>query len=232
MPGRRERLARSLDRLSARVWTPPPPPAPPRDPELVELDRLREEWRDGPVRDDRINEHLSLVLAKSGVTGGTVLEVGGRGFPREKVFDPERFTYLDLDLADTGPGTVIGDITGCPEIPDDSYDVVLSVDVFEHIDKPWLAGEEIVRILRPGGLVYTSTLFSWRYHPCPIDYWRYTPEALESLMVGLETIDKGFDTTERRRDVRKKAEEDPMPFDALGGWRENVRVFHAAVKPA
>ena len=107
---------------------------------------------------------------------------------------------------------------------------MLSVDVFEHIDRPWLAGEEIVRILRPGGLVYTSTLFSWRYHPCPIDYWRYTPEALESLMRGTDTLDLGFDTTERRRDVRKKAAEDPMPYDALGGWRENVRVFHAGVK--
>lgn len=222
---------RLRERLARRIYTPPPPPQPKRPKELVELDRLKDEWKAGPVRDIRINEHLALVLDKSGVTGGRVLEIGGREHPRAKVFDEDRFEYLNLDLAETGPGVILGDITHCPEIPDASFDVVLSVDVFEHIDKPWLAGEEIVRILRPGGLVYTSTLFSWRYHPCPIDYWRYTPEALESLMVGLETIDKGFDTTERRRDVRKKAEEDPMPFDALGGWRENVRVFHAAVKP-
>jgi SAM-dependent methyltransferase len=220
MPGLRERLAR-------RIWTPPPPP---RDPALVELDRLRDQWKQGPVRDERINEHLALVLEKSGVDGGRVLEIGGRAHPRGQVFDAERFDYLNLDLAETGPGVILGDITHCPEIEDASFDVVLSVDVFEHIDKPWLAGQEIGRILRPGGLVYTSTLFSWRYHPCPIDYWRYTPEALESLMVGTDTIDMGFDTTERRRDVRKKAAEDPMPYDALGGWRENVRVFHAGVK--
>ncbi|MEH3033727.1 MAG: class I SAM-dependent methyltransferase [Aeromicrobium erythreum] len=219
-------------RLARALYTPPPPPPPPRDPKLVELDRLRDEWKGGPVRDDRINEHLTLMLDKAGVTGGRVLEIGGRGHPRGRVFDADRFEYLNLDLAETGPGVVIGDITDCPEIPDASFDVVLSVDVFEHIDRPWRAGEEIVRILRPGGLVYTSTLFSWRYHPCPIDFWRYTPEALEFLHAGTETIDKGFDTTERRRDVRKKAEEDPMPFDALGGWRENVRVFHAGVKPA
>lgn len=224
MAGLRERLAR-------RIWTPPPPPKPPRDPELVELDRLRDAWKAGPVRDDRINEHIALVLDKSGVPGGRVLEIGGRGHPRHRVFDADRFEYLNLDLAETGPGVIIGDITHCPEIPDASFDVVLSVDVFEHIDRPWLAGEEIVRILRPGGLVYTSTLFSWRYHPCPIDYWRYTPEALAFLMRGTDTIDQGFDATERRRDVRKKAAEDPMPFDALGGWRENVRVFHAGVKP-
>ena len=216
------------ERLARRIWTPPPPP---RDPELVELDRLRDEWRGGPVRDDRINDHLALVLDTVGIDAGRVLEVGGRGHPRDRVFDPQRFDYANLDLQDTGPGTVIGDITDCPEIPDGSYDVVLSVDVFEHIDRPWRAGEEIVRILRPGGLVYTSTLFSWRYHPCPIDFWRYTPEALAFLMSGTDTVDQGFDTTERRRDVTKKAVEDPMLVDAMGGWRENVRVFHAGVKP-
>lgn len=214
--------------VAEAIYTPPPPP---RDPELVELDRLRDEWKRGPKRDDRIDEHLALVLDKAGITEGRVLEIGGRGHPRESVFDPDRFEYLNLDLQDTGPGTVIGDITGCPEIPDGSYDVVLSVDVFEHIDRPWLAGREIVRLLRPGGLSYQSTLFSWRYHPCPIDFWRYTPEALAFLLDGLDTLDQGFDTTERRRDVTKKAAADPMPFDAMGGWRENVRVFHAGVKP-
>ncbi|RYJ04256.1 MAG: class I SAM-dependent methyltransferase, partial [Actinomycetales bacterium] len=199
-------------------------------PELVTLDRLEAEWKGGPVRDDRINEHLSLVLDKAGITGGQVLEIGGRGYPRGKVFG-DAFTYRNLDLVETGEGTIVGDITGCPEIADETFDVVLSVDVFEHIDRPWLAGEEMVRILKPGGLVYTSTLFSWRYHPCPIDFWRYTPEALAFLMQGTESIDQGFDLTERRRDVRKKAAEDPMGIDALGGWRENVRVFHAGVKP-
>ena len=214
-------------RIAAAIYTPPPPP---RDPELVALDRLEREWKDGPVRDDRINEHLALMLDKAGLVSGRVLEIGGRGYPRAQVFG-DAFTYQNLDLVETGEGTIVGDITACPEIPDATFDVVLSVDVFEHIDRPWRAGEEIVRILRPGGLVYTSTLFSWRYHPCPIDFWRYTPEALAFLLTGTDTIDQGFDLTERRRDVRKKAEADPMAFDELGGWRENVRVFHAGVKP-
>ena len=39
---------------------------------------------------------------------------------------------------------------------------------------PWLAAAEIARILKPGGLAITHTLFSWRNHPCPIDYWRFS----------------------------------------------------------
>jgi SAM-dependent methyltransferase len=194
-----------------------------------EIDRLQEDWRDEVGRDERINEHLQRLLERAKITNGRVLEIGGRAHPRGHVFDPERFSYMNLDLQ-RGENTVVGDITNCPQIATGSYDVVISVDVFEHIDRPWLAAAEIRRILAPGGLVYTSTLFSWRYHPCPIDYWRYTPEALEFLF-DVPTLDMGFDTTERRRDVRKKAKADPMPIDALGGWRENVRVYHAGVKP-
>lgn len=218
-------LRRARRALARALYTPAGPD------DVPALARSSAAWKDAPVRDERIDDHLRLMLDEAGVTGGRVLEIGGRGRPRGAVFDPERFAYANLDLVDTGPGTVIGDITRCPEIPDASYDVILSVDVFEHIDRPWLAGENIVRLLRPGGLAYTSTLFSWRYHPCPIDFWRYTPEALAFLMPGLETLDQGFDLTERRRDVRKKSAHDPMALDAFGGWRENVRVFHAGRRP-
>lgn len=201
---------------------------------VAELARLETQHTSSKVRDERINDHLRDLLHRTGITGGSVLEIGGRKFPRGHVFDavsPGAFTYNNLDLEHSGVNTLVGDITGCPEIPDASYDVVLSVDVFEHVDRPWLAAAEISRILKPGGLSYTSTLFSWRYHPCPIDFWRYTPDALEFLFADLVTVDKDFDTTERRRDQRKQARRDPMPVDALGGWRENVRVFHAGQKP-
>jgi SAM-dependent methyltransferase len=203
----------------------------PADPRLAELDALENGWRRAPVRDDRINLHLRTMLKRAAITGGRVLEIGGRMHPRGHVFGSD-FSYLNLDLEHSDASTVVGDITSCPEIADGSYDVVLSVDVFEHIDRPWLAAAEIARILAPGGLAYTSTLFSWRYHPCPIDFWRYTPEALEFLFGELIMLEKGFDLTERRRDVRKKAKDDPMALDALGGWRENVRVFHAGLKPS
>ena len=196
---------------------------------LAELTALEGAWRGAPVRDERINEHLLALVRRAGISGGSVLEIGGRQHPRGRVFGPD-FSYVNLDLEHSDENTIVGDITNCPEIADGTYDVVLSVDVFEHIDRPWLAAAEIARILKPGGLSYTSTLFSWRYHPCPIDFWRYTPDALEFLFADLVTLEKGFDLTERRRDVRKKSKADPMPLDAMGGWRENVRVHHAGLK--
>ncbi len=141
---------------------------------------------------------------------------------------------LDLDdvgVAATELDVVIGDITSCPEIESATYDVVVSVDVFEHVRRPWLAADEITRILRPGGLSYTSTLFSWRYHPVPVDYWRFTPECLEFLFGELEMIEAEFDAAERRRDIRGHGRRDQVHVDALGGWRENWRVTHVGRKP-
>jgi SAM-dependent methyltransferase len=224
-------VERIRDGLRRRNGRPPASAASTAEERLAELNRLENRWRAALVRDDRINDHLGGLVARAGIRSGAVLEVGGRQHPRHHVFGPA-FSYANLDLEHSDERTIVGDITNCPEIPDASFDVVLSVDVFEHVDRPWLAAAEISRLLKPGGLAYTSTLFSWRYHPCPIDFWRYTPDALEFLFGDLILLDKGFDLTERRRDIRKKAKADPMPIDALGGWRENVRVFHAALKPA
>jgi SAM-dependent methyltransferase len=207
---------------------PPTDEAPGR---LAELDAIEDGWRQAMVRDARIDKHLRALLAQSGVRGGRVLEIGRRPHQRRHVFGPG-FTHRSLDLEPSDEHTVLNNITSCPEITDRSYDVVLSVDVFERIDRPWLAAAEISRILAPGGLAYTSTLFSQRHVHGQVEFWRYTPEALEFLFDGLTTLDKGFDLAERRHDVRKRLATNPMSHDALAGGHVNVRVFHAGLKPS
>jgi len=66
--------------------------------------------------------------------------------------------------------------------------------------RPWLAAAEIARILKPGGLAITHTLFSWRNHPCPIDYWRFSKECLEFLFADPECLETGYELRERRLD--------------------------------
>jgi SAM-dependent methyltransferase len=196
---------------------------------LSELEEAEAAYRARPPRDDRISDHIKQYVERAGPKEGRVLEVGARNAERSKLFDESRYTYETMDL-DPRHGDVVGDITGCPDIPSESFDVIITVDVFEHLREPWAAASEITRLLRPGGLSYTSTLFSWRYHPCPVDYWRFSPACLEYLFRDLRTIECDFDVTERRRDIRKKSRDDPMPLDVFGGWRENVRVHHVGVK--
>ena len=197
------------------------------------MDRARvekEQWQEALPRGERVEQLARTLLMEARCIGGTMLEIGGRLNPRAAAF-PD-FTYQALDLEDA-PGAdvevMVGDITHCPHLADESYDFIFSLDVFEHIDRPWLAGQEIERLLKPGGVAIHSTLFSWRYHPCPIDYWRFSAEGLKSLFPGLVCLHADFDFAERRRDLRGR-DGNLVECDALGGWRENVRVNYAGIK--
>lgn len=167
---------------------------------------------------------------------GDVLEIGGHKLAQCAIglFPEPRFRYHDLNIADSDiPNTIIGDITDCRDvIADESFDLVVSSDVFEHIDRPWLAASEISRILRPGGVAITHTLWAWRNHPCPIDYWRFSAECLEFLFEDLTCIEKGYDLSQRRMDQPGfwRSGRDSVPVDELGGWREHWSVYAVCVK--
>ncbi|MEZ5372506.1 MAG: methyltransferase domain-containing protein [Microthrixaceae bacterium] len=198
----------------------------------ADMDAASRAHTNQPSRDDRVNRQIVDLVAGQHLEGRTVLEVGGRNHPRSALLEGSGAGYVSVDLdGATGDGVLVADICSCPEIETASMAMVLSVDVFEHLAEPWNAAAEISRILEPGGVVYTSTLFSWRYHPVPEDYYRYTPAGLEHLFGSLDTISSGFDTTERRRNLLGTGYAAPLEPDAFGGWRENWRVFHAGRKP-
>ncbi|MFC7292962.1 class I SAM-dependent methyltransferase [Hirschia litorea] len=186
-------------------------------------------YLNSPSRQERVVQKISEVLESQGLKEGRMLEIGGRENPLGRFFP--NFECMNMDLANTGENVVIGDITGCPEIESESFDVIISFDVFEHINRPWLAANEITRLLKPGGITFHSTLWSWRYHPCPIDYWRFSPDALEFLFNDLEPLLKEFDSVERRRNILGRGKY-KVKADAIGGWRENWRVNFGGRKPS
>ncbi len=222
-------LAKEVERLKSELETTQDalPTLRAQAKQLRAVSKAGDRYKAFPPRHQRIERQIREVIERAGISKGSMLEVGGRRNSFRNAF-PE-FDYTNLDLAETGPGVLKADITGCPEISSARYDVIISIDVFEHINRPWLAASEIVRLLKSGGVTYHSTLFSWRYHPCPIDYWRFTPDALAFLFSDLDPICSGFDSTERRRNNLGKGKH-VVEKDALGGWRENWRVFYAGRK--
>ena len=66
---------------------------------------------------------------------------------------------------------------------DCEFDAVVSDQVLEHIEgSPQAAIDETFRILKPGGLVLHATCFINPVHGAPMDYWRFTPDALKLLV--------------------------------------------------
>ena len=178
----------------------------------------------------RVANHIKKMLDKCEIKKGKVLEIGAHKSPCIQPFPQSNFEYCIMGINENIQHNIpamYGDITNCPHVQDNSYDVILSIDVFEHIMNPWKAASEIYRILKPKGMVYTLTVFSWRYHKSPNDYWRFTPDALELIFSDFKTIEKGFDHSGRRKKIKKPT----VPKDKKGSyWSENWRVFYVGTK--
>lgn len=154
------------------------------------------------------------------------LDIGARDAVRSSI--AEGYEYYGMDIQPGSKDVMVGDICACPEIEDNTFDVIFSMDVLEHVSKPWDAAKESIRIVKPGGLIIHRTLFSYRYHPSPVDYWRFTSQGLEYLFTEsgeTETLIKGYETRRRRRNYTGSSISSKPPIDWLGGFRENWQVL-------
>ncbi len=173
-------------------------------------------------------------LRLNDISGGKMLEIGG-SIARNGMKQFPEFDYLNVDLLDNDEiHTLVADITDCKDtIESESMDFVFSMHVLEHIAEPWKVAEEITRILKPGGLTVTVTFWAWRYHPTPIDYWRYSSECLKFLFKETECLEANFDSSCRRttRQGKWPNKADSVPVDERGGWLESWNVYHVGRKP-
>jgi len=84
------------------------------------------------------------------------------------------------------------DIQCLSQIPSDRFDLGYSNQVLEHVPHPWLAGAELLRILRPGGIgIHTTCAYNPRHGaPAFNDYYRFLPDGLAALFGGAEILVK------------------------------------------
>jgi predicted SAM-dependent methyltransferase len=105
---------------------------------------------------------------------GRVLDIGGRDRgkfqkPRDKV---EAWIHFDIN-EDHNPD-IVGDVQHMDSIKDESYDVVLAAELFEHVPHPDKALAECHRILTKDGLLIITVPFLHPVHADPSDYIRWT----------------------------------------------------------
>jgi len=91
--------------------------------------------------------------------------------------------YVRMDV---NAGAGIDVIGTAYEIPfsDESFDSVVSTQVFEHLARPHDAAREIFRVLKPGGHVVVTVPQMNELHEEPHDYFRYTNFGLHALFEG------------------------------------------------
>ena len=101
-------------------------------------------------------------------------------------FLAQLFQGVDYEVAANAPEVDIQDLSAYPP---DTYDFVILDEILEHVEKPWIAVEEVRRILKPGGTLITSSPFMIAVHKVPKDYWRFTKEAMEVLLESYSSVE-------------------------------------------
>jgi len=139
------------------------------------------------------------------------------------------YEYFAVDLIPAGDHVLTGDICDRDFLNRYSdfrgkFDIIYSNNVFEHLEKPWIAAEVLYDLLVPGGICITIVPFSQRYHESPGDFFRYTHTAIGKLFEAagpIEILESGYDIRARRFNWQGiGSAKDIVPVDKFGAWRE------------
>jgi SAM-dependent methyltransferase len=135
-------------------------------------------------------------LTADGVTGKRVVEAGAfdvNGSARGHAESLRPASYTGTDMR-PGPGVDL--VCAAEDLPaelgEDTADVVISTEMLEHAADWQAALRGMTGVLAPGGvLVLTARGPGFPLHGYPEDHWRFTPEAMGTIIkgAGLDVLD-------------------------------------------
>jgi SAM-dependent methyltransferase len=118
------------------------------------------------------------------VGGGTI------GSGADALYAAADVDLIAFDIYWSDHVSLLADAHAMP-FSDGSIDGVWIQAVLEHVIDPVRVVTEIVRVLRPGGLVFADTPFLWPVHEKAYDFTRWTPNGHRWLFRDFEVIAAG-----------------------------------------
>ncbi len=98
------------------------------------------------------------------------------------ILNEEKWTYHGLDLKEgNNVHVVVENPYDWKEIEDETYDVVVSGQAFEHIEYFWLTLDQVKRVLKPGGLFCLLVPSSGPVHKNPYDCYRFNQDGMKAM---------------------------------------------------
>lgn len=119
-------------------------------------------------------------------TGQTLLDAGaGDRHWRDKLRNDVKYISMDLgvgdDAVDYSGLDIRGDLKTIP-LDDGSVDVIICIQVLEHVTEPWNVLDEFYRVLKPNGFLFLTCPQGVPLHQEPFDFYRYTNHGLRYLL--------------------------------------------------
>ncbi|MBI5275004.1 MAG: class I SAM-dependent methyltransferase [Burkholderiales bacterium] len=130
---------------------------------------------------------------------------------------PPGVDYVGVDICD-GPGVDVkqSDPYVLP-FADASADVVVSSSCLEHAELFWVLFLEMLRVLRPQGVLYINAPSNGAFHRHPVDCWRFYPDSGLALVTWARRCGLRPALLESYTSVQSPRDRD--------GWNDFVAVF-------
>lgn len=132
-------------------------------------------------------------LTQDMIKGKDILEVGsydvnGSIQPFLERFDYKSYRGVDIIL---GPGVDsvcdVGDLV--KEFGEESFDIVITTEMMEHVQDWKRAINNMKQVLRPGGMILITTRSKgFHLHDYPGDYWRFSQKDMEYIFSDFEEV--------------------------------------------
>lgn len=87
------------------------------------------------------------------------------------------------------------------------FDGGICMDLLEHVENPFIVAKNIADSLNKGAMLFVTVPWVWEIHDYPGDYWRFTPQGLETLFPKMKKI-----TVEM---IRDRASDEELPRSRL-----------------
>jgi SAM-dependent methyltransferase len=140
-------------------------------------------------------------------------------FPKDSYFRHDIVKHNNLiDIA--------CDICNMFQIPDNSFGIVINFWGLEHIHNPFMAIDEMYRIIKVNGILLLGVPLYWRVHRSPQvkDYWRFCPDGLAVLLKSFSILDLRVDG------CKDESEWDPTSLDYRKWETGSVGIYATAQK--
>jgi SAM-dependent methyltransferase len=121
----------------------------------------------------KIKEAVHRLLNQIG-SGGRGLNVGAGSSQLHPAL-------INVDIV-PGPTVEVCASVELLPFPDETFDLVVSQELLEHVRDPFQAMQGMKRVLKKGGVIYCQVPFIIGYHPGPTDFWRFTRQGIRELV--------------------------------------------------
>ncbi len=139
-----------------------------------------------------------LNLREEDIKGKKVIEIGSydvNGSLRSIIESLQPAEYMGVDILE---GPCVDEVCGVEDLlerfDEESYDLVISTEVIEHVGDWQKAISNIKKVCKENGIIFLTTRsYGFPYHPTPTDYWRFEKEDMEKIFSDFEILNLDHD---------------------------------------